>query len=182
MCSSNQPAASLRVCGACFEATALLFFLGMVGQRSVLLACWWKSTGLFLLWKLQAPVYENAFEHITDGPAQGVSSRNSFYSTRRPTITLHMPSMHKSVLSSLTRRHARTCNASSLQGSCISRLLCPPKQFSSRPPPNPHDIEPLLHFTAITHPRPPSQPYSYGTPVDPTEYQNEYIGQVIGIY
>eukprot|EP00290_Baffinella_frigidus_P012560 CAMPEP_0180150334 /NCGR_PEP_ID=MMETSP0986-20121125/21387_1 /TAXON_ID=697907 /ORGANISM="non described non described, Strain CCMP2293" /LENGTH=76 /DNA_ID=CAMNT_0022097249 /DNA_START=514 /DNA_END=744 /DNA_ORIENTATION=- len=27
-----------------------------------------------------------------------------------------------------------------------------------------------------------SQPYFYSTPVDPTEYQNEYIGQVIGIY
>eukprot|EP00286_Rhodomonas_abbreviata_P014369 CAMPEP_0181323780 /NCGR_PEP_ID=MMETSP1101-20121128/19987_1 /TAXON_ID=46948 /ORGANISM="Rhodomonas abbreviata, Strain Caron Lab Isolate" /LENGTH=65 /DNA_ID=CAMNT_0023431869 /DNA_START=105 /DNA_END=302 /DNA_ORIENTATION=+ len=24
--------------------------------------------------------------------------------------------------------------------------------------------------------------YHYGAPVDPTEYQNEYIGQVIGIY
>jgi len=26
------------------------------------------------------------------------------------------------------------------------------------------------------------EPYHYGEPVDPTEYQNEYIGQVIGIY
>jgi hypothetical protein len=24
--------------------------------------------------------------------------------------------------------------------------------------------------------------YHYGEPVDPTEYQNEYIGDVIGIY
>lgn len=29
---------------------------------------------------------------------------------------------------------------------------------------------------------PKLQPYHYGTPVDPTVYQNEYIGQVIGIY
>eukprot|EP00290_Baffinella_frigidus_P017565 CAMPEP_0180218312 /NCGR_PEP_ID=MMETSP0987-20121128/17593_1 /TAXON_ID=697907 /ORGANISM="non described non described, Strain CCMP2293" /LENGTH=99 /DNA_ID=CAMNT_0022178291 /DNA_START=572 /DNA_END=872 /DNA_ORIENTATION=+ len=52
----------------------------------------------------------------------------------------------------------------------LLRCACTPRLT----PPLPHTMFEDLDTS--------SQPYFYSTPVDPTEYQNEYIGQVIGIY